>query len=229
MYGALHSGTDRKAGAEPPGETPGSMADIARALNSTASELASFVRNQNEDKTAAAGTMKGLSRRCEERVFLLRACEQYDVKIGAGEYGKVLVEFLKKAQLGSSTTLRRMGFRQRVTEHLAIGLAGPYWGGITANSADKHSLLASDFTNCTDAELDDMARGVGHHQRQPMPQRTDDWRARSMRGIDVWCGVYGEEWRAQKQQLARVQAAHVASGDMPECVGGVALEVLPRP
>ena len=41
-----------------------------------------------------AGTFKGLGRQSEELVFLMRACGQYDVKIGENEYGQVLANGL---------------------------------------------------------------------------------------------------------------------------------------
>ena len=85
----------------------------------------------------------------EELVFLLRACGQYTVEVGAGEHGAGLATAFLSAQAGASTKLRAAGFRQKVTPRLAVGLAGPYWG-----TQEKFSLSAADFLPCTDAELD---------------------------------------------------------------------------
>ena len=184
---------DRKAGT---GETAEPMENIARAIQSQTAELATLVRRQAEGGGAQpAGTIRGLNRQSEELVFLMRACGQYSVQVGAGEHGQALANSLLAAQVGASTKLRAAGFRQRMTTRLAVGLAGPYWG-----SNEKHALSASDFLSFTDAELDQfasenkVAKGASD-QRPPPPSRFDEWVARVRRQTDVWCLVYGEEWR----------------------------------
>ena len=184
---------DRKAGT---GETAEPMENIARAIQSQTAELATLVRRQAEGGGAQpAGTIRGLNRQSEELVFLMRACGQYSVQVGAGEHGQALANSLLAAQVGASTKLRAAGFRQRMTTRLAVGLAGPYWG-----SNEKHALSASDFLSFTDAELDQfasenkVAKGASD-QRPPPPSRFDEWVARVRRQTDVWCLVCGEEWR----------------------------------
>ena len=88
------------------------MAELVRALGSTTAEIGALVKSQQTANDGAVGTYRGLNRRCEERVFVLRGCETYDVKVGQGEYGRGLVDFLKRAHLGGSTALRKLGFRQ---------------------------------------------------------------------------------------------------------------------
>ena len=104
-------GQDRKAGTG--GDTSEPIAEITKAIQQQTTELASLVKAQNESSS-------------EELVFLLRACGQYTVEVGAGEHGAGLATALLSAQAGASTKLRAAGFRQKVTPRLAVGLAGPY-------------------------------------------------------------------------------------------------------
>ncbi|CAE7778356.1 unnamed protein product [Symbiodinium sp. CCMP2592] len=157
---------DRKAGAT---EGPNSMESIAKAIQSQSAEI--------------------------ELVFILRACNQYQVTVGAGEQGQALANALLSAQVGASTKLRKAGFKQKVTPRLAIGLAGPYWG-----TAEKYSLAAADFVANTDAELDAYVLEVragkgGSDQRPPPPTRLEDWEGRVRRQNDVWALLYGAEWK----------------------------------
>ena len=65
---------------------------------------------------------------------MLRACNQYQVTVGAGEQGQAWANALLSAQVGASTKLRRARFKQKVTTRLAVGLAGAYWG-----TQEKHA------------------------------------------------------------------------------------------
>eukprot|EP00438_Fugacium_kawagutii_P016301 Skav208504 [mRNA] locus=scaffold1658:140020:151562:+ [translate_table: standard] len=188
---------DRKAGSGP-GEGAEHVEQIAKAIQSQTAELATLVRHQAEGSgSQPPGTVKGLTRQSEELVFLLRACGQYEVKIGEGEHGQALANGLLAAQAGSSNRLRQAGLRQRVTVRLAVGLAGPYWG-----TSERYALSAADFVSFTDAELDQFAyeasKNTKQHQsdqRAPAPVRFDDWIGRVRRQTDVWCLAYGAEWR----------------------------------
>ena len=183
---------DRKAGASEP---PNSIESIAKAIQSQSAEIASLVKSHAESAALPPGTVKGLNRMSEELVFMLRACNQYQVSVGAGEQGQALANALLSAQVGASTKLRKAGFKQKVTTRLAVGLAGPYWG-----TAEKHSLSAADFVAHTDAELDAYvmevrANKTGNDQRPPPPTRLEDWEGRVRRQNDVWSLVYGAEWK----------------------------------
>eukprot|EP00435_Cladocopium_sp_Y103_P064105 s1381_g25.t1 len=205
---------DRKAGA---GEDVGGSASepvvqIAKAIQNQTAELASLVRYQSEGSAGQpSGTLKGLKKQSEELVFLMRACGQYAVKVGEGEHGQALANSLLAAQVGASTKLRAAGFRQRMTSRLAVGLAGPFWG-----THEKFGLGAADFIAYTDAELDQFAsesRGQKNHgeQRPPPPNRFDEWVARVRRQNDVWCLVYGEEWRGVRSNAIDLLSAwHLA-------------------
>ena len=208
------------------------MAEIAKAIQQQTSELASLVKSQNDNSNIPSGTIKSLGRTSEELVFLLRACGQYKVQVGDGEYGSNLANALLAAQAGASTKLRSAGFRQKVTPRLAVGLAGPYWG-----TQEKYALSASDFVPCTDAELDQFAMEsrtgkTVAEQRPPMPNRYEDWVSRVKRQTDIWTLVYGAEWRAVREHAAQVLgeghggATQVASSDPLRGLGGDPLEVL---
>ena len=204
---------DRKAGAtgsEMPHPEP--VEQIAKALQNQTAELATLVRHQAEGaETQPTGTLKGLTKQSEEVVFMLRACGQYAIKLGEGEHGQALAGSLLAAQVGASTKLRLAGFRQRMTQRLAIGLAGAHWG-----SHEKYCLSAADFVSYTDAELDSFAseaRGskVNSDQRPQAPARFDEWVARVRRQTDCWCLVYGEEWRAVRNHaLEKLSEWHLA-------------------
>ena len=134
---------------------------------------------------------------------MLRACGQYTVLVGDGEYGASLAGALLAAQAGASTKLRKVGFKQKVTPRLAVGLAGPYWG-----TQEKYALSAADFLGCTDAELDQFAveSRTGKQavdQRPAGPTRYEDWASRVQRQTDVWALVYGAEWRGVREHAAR--------------------------
>ena len=102
------------------------------------------MKSHTENTAVLPGTIKG-----EELVFLLRACNQYQVTVGAGEQGQAWANALLSAQVGATTKLRRARFKQKVTTRLAVGLAGAYWG-----TQEKHARNATDFVAHTDAELD---------------------------------------------------------------------------
>ena len=190
---SIHGIDDRKAGANTTGgET---FDEIARAIKSQTAEIASLVKTHTESAAPAPGTVKGLTRQSEELVFLVRACNQYDVVVGAGEQGQALANGLLSAQVGASTKLRKAGFKQKVTSRLAIGIAGPYWG-----TQDKFSLNAADFVPHTDAELDAhvqeiRANKASAEQKPTPPTKFEDWEARARRQNDVWALVYGAEWK----------------------------------
>ena len=205
---------DRRAGAETMrGGEEEPVAQIAKALQHQTAELASLVRSQAEGAgSQPAGTLKGLNRQSEELVFLMRACGQYDVKVGPEEHGQGLANALLAAQVGASTKLRLAGFRQKMSQRLAIGLAGPYWG-----VNDKYALSASDFVGYTDAELDQFASEVrggkgAAEQRPPAPTRFDEWVARVRRQNDVWALVYGAEWKpVRNSALELLSEWHLSS------------------
>ena len=184
---------DRKAGAAEPG-SEGRMEQVAKAIESQTAEIAALVKSQTDSNSAPPGTLKGLGRVSEELVFLLRACNQYQVTIGAGEQGQALANALLSAQVGASTKLRKAGFKQKVTPRLAIGLAGPYWG-----TGDKHALTVADFVSHTDAELDAYVQEARLNKpgidQKPAPPRIEEWEARARRQNEVWTLLYGAEWK----------------------------------
>ncbi|CAE6959396.1 unnamed protein product [Symbiodinium sp. CCMP2592] len=198
---------DRKAGAT----DSGAFDEIARAIQSQTAEIASLVKSHTENTAVPPGTIKGLNRTSEELVFLLRACNQYQVTVGAGEQGQALANALLSAQVGASTKLRRAGFKQKVTSRLAIGLAGPYWG-----TQEKHALNATDFVAHTDAELDAFVQELrsskaGPDQRPQPPSKLEDWEGRVRRQNDVWALVYGSEWKpVRTHALERLLEWHQA-------------------
>ena len=192
---------ERKAGAGEgrEGETEAPMVQIAKAIQHQTAELATLVRHQSEGTTQnPAGTLRGLGRSAEETVYVMRACGQYTVQVGEGEHGQALASSLLSAQAGASTKLREAGFRQKITNRLAIGIAGAYWG-----AHEKYTLTASDFVGYTDAELDEYAmesrnQKASSDSRPAAPVRFDDWMSRAKRAVDIWCLCYGEEWRHVK-------------------------------
>lgn len=178
------------------------MAELAKAIQQQTSELATLVKAQHETNNAPGGSMKSLGRVSEELVYLLRACGQYTVEIGDGEYGANLAQALLSAQASASTKLRGAGFRQKVTPRLAIGLAGPFWG-----IQEAFALSAADFVACSDAELDNFAleSRTGKpikDQRPAMPTRFDEWLNRVKRQNDIWSLVYGKEWKPVRDHAA---------------------------
>ena len=207
----IYAREDRKAGT---GGEENQMTDLARAIQHQTSELATLVKAQQETNVGQVGTMRSLQKTSEELVYLLRACGQYTVEVGAEEYGANLANALLSAQAGASTKLRGAGFRQKVTPRLAIGLAGPFWG-----TQDKHALSAADFVAFTDAELDNYAvesrtGKQANDQRPPMPNRFEDWIQRVRRQNDVWALVYGKEWKGVRDHAVglletwHIQAPH---------------------
>ena len=196
---------DRKAGAG--GGDTLAFEEIAKAIQSQTAEIASLVKTHTESSASPAGTLKGLGRQSEELVFLVRACNQYAVVVGAGEQGQSLANALLSAQVGAATKLRKAGFKQKVTQRLAISLAGPYWG-----THEKYSLSAADFLAYTDAELDAYVMEMRSHrsaaeQRPTQPNKFEEWEARVRRQTDVWCLVYGDKWRAVKTHALETLAA----------------------
>ena len=195
----IFDAADRKAGT---GGGPEPMAELAKAIQQQTSELATLVKAQHETTVVPGGSMKSLGKTSEELVFLLRACGQYTVEIGEGEYGANLAQALLSAQASASTKLRGAGFRQKVTPRLAIGLAGPFWG-----TQEAFALSAADFVACSDAELDNFAMEsrIGKpikDQRPAMPTRYEEWLNRVKRQNDIWALVYGKEWKPVRDHAA---------------------------
>ena len=183
------------------GSTTDPMSVLAQAIQSQTAEIASLVKAQTDQSSHPQGSVKGLNRLSEEMVFVMRACDQYQVAVCPGEVGASLAQALLAAQVGAATKLRAMGFRQRMTSRLAIGIVGPYWG-----SMDKHCLGAADFIQYTDAELDAFAteRQVkGSVEQKPAaPTKLEDWMARVKRQNEVWRLLYGEEWKDVREYCA---------------------------
>ncbi|CAE7205713.1 unnamed protein product [Symbiodinium sp. CCMP2592] len=119
---------DRKAGAT----DSGAFDEIARAIQSQTAEIASLVKSHTENTAVPPGTMKGLNRTSEELVFLLRACNQYQVTVGAGEQGQALANALLSAQVGASTKL---------TGRVASGARTMFGPSSTAASGSAHHAL----------------------------------------------------------------------------------------
>jgi len=195
----IYGQEDRKAGT---GGGVEPMAELARAIQQQTSELATLVKAQHETTTAPSGSMKALGKMSEELVFLLRACGQYTVEIGDGEYGSNLAQALLSAQASASTKLRSAGFRQKVTTRLAIGIAGPFWG-----TQETYALSAADFVACSDAELDNFAlesrTGKAIKEQRPaMPTRIEEWLNRVKRQNDIWALVFGKEWKPVRDHAA---------------------------
>ena len=224
----IYGKEDRKAGT---GASAEPMTEIAKAIQQQTSELATLVKTQQEQTAVQGGTMKGRGRPSEELVFLLRACGQYTVEVGAGEHGAALATALVAAQAGASTKLRDAGFRQKVTQRLAIGLAGPYWG-----TQEKYALAAADFIAHTDAELDQFAVECRtgkqiNDQRPPAPTRFEDWQSRVRRQNSVWALVWPGVVTGQRtclgqaEHLAPTKPTSVADASCRRYLGGVALEV----
>lgn len=193
---------DRKAGA---GTTTDSMTVLAQAIQSQTAEIASLVKAQHDQPAHPAGTLKGLSRLSEEMVFIMRACDQYHVAVCPGEVGTALANALIASQVGASTKLRALGFRQRMSSRLAVGLAGPFWG-----SQEKYCLTAADFVQYTDAELDafslERSNKPGTEQRPAPPTKIEEWCARARRQNQVWKLVYGEEWSDVREHAVETLA-----------------------
>ena len=191
---------DRRAGAGV-GTASDPMSVLAQAIQSQTAEIATLVKAQTEQSHHPPGTVKGLGRLSEEMVFVMRACDQYQVAICPGETGSSLAQALLAAQVGAATKLRAMGFRQRMTTRLAVGIAGPYWGSI-----DKHHLGAADFIHYTDAELDafavERASKNGVDQKPAPPAKLEEWMARVKRQNEVWRLCYGEEWKDVREHCA---------------------------
>ena len=62
--------------------------EIAAAIKSQTTEIASLVKSHAENSALPAGTLKRLNRQSEELVYLVRACNQYSVAVAAGEQGQ---------------------------------------------------------------------------------------------------------------------------------------------
>ena len=95
---------DRKAGTGEDQQPQSEMVGIAKAIQQQTTELASLVKAQQESTMAPGGSVKSLGRTSKELVYLLRACEQYTVQVGGGEYGAALASALLAAQAGASTS-----------------------------------------------------------------------------------------------------------------------------
>jgi hypothetical protein len=147
---------DRRAGAGP-GTLEDICLDLARSNDSTQAYLRSL--DERDGVAHPEGTLAGLGHRHHLKLYLLRMCGLFDVAVGAGEYGRELVDYLKNSQVSGNHSLRQKGFRLKVDDHTAIGLAGAFWGAFDTATVDtspgKHWLIYSDFREFTDDELDD--------------------------------------------------------------------------
>ena len=164
------------------------MAHIAEAIKNQTAELANLVRSQTETTTHPAGSMKGLGKQTEELVFLMRACGQYDVKLCPGEHGQSLAQGLVSAQHGAATKLRNLGCRQKMTQRMAIALAGPYWG-----THEKYAIGVADFLSRSPMRswMPTLGKPVGRRwSRKPDQHLRPVWRS-GKRGFDVTstCGA----------------------------------------
>ena len=116
-------------------------------------------------------------------------------------------------QSGAATKLRGLGFRQKVTARLAIGLAGPYWG-----AHEKHTLSAADLIHYSDAELDaftlEKQAKSSSEQRPAQPTRIEDCESRVRRQNEIWKLVYGSEWGEVREFALGTMEAHTSGHSM---------------
>ena len=202
LLGGTLGGGGRRSGAEDDA-TQRALRDVANAVAEQSQDLATLARCQLEEKRVSRGTARGLGREEEELVLLARACDQYTVAVCPGSLGRHLFVALKAAAVGAGGALRHAGWGQCMTNRLAIGVAGGYWGGRTEDAADKFALLPSDFIPTTSQELDEFIvptdENAGDRPRQPV--LWDDWLRRAHKLAAIWSLVYGAEWRTPLDSL----------------------------
>ena len=147
----------------------------------------------------------------EELVLLTRACDQHSVVVCPGVLGRQLYTGLKDAAVGAGGALREAGGNLTMRNRLALGVAGGYWGGRTAASAEAWALTAADFPGATTQQLDEFfVPGDDTMEPKPRPPVTwGDWLRRTRRSANIWSLVYGDEWRAPLSKcLADLEAMH---------------------
>ena len=99
------------------------------------------------------------------------------------------------AQVGTSTKLRQAGFRQRMTQRLAVGIAGAHWG-----AHEKYCLL--------DAFVSESRTAKSADTRSAASTRLNDWMSRVRRQNDVWALVYGGRARYGRRHLVLSARPH---------------------
>ena len=184
---------------------------VARMANSMDNMTTTMAKGQ-ADK-AKRGAVAGLGREEEEVVLLARGCDLHDVRVCQKVLGKALYTSLRDAAAGAFGSLREVGWDQPMKNRLAIGLSGGYWGGRGAGSIEAHSLSAADFESYTAAQLDDFRLPQeGNVEPKPRyPPTWDNWLKQARRGINIWCLVYGEQYREEMTAcLAGLERMHEA-------------------
>ena len=125
------------------------VSTIAQALRDQGADIAALARAQLEDKRAAKGTVKGLTRDEEDLVFLARGCDKHRVAVCPAVVGRHLFAALKTAAVGAGGKMRELGWNQLMRNRLALGITGDLWGGRSVASLEACSMAAADCTPTT--------------------------------------------------------------------------------
>jgi hypothetical protein len=106
--------------------------------------------------------------------------------------------------VGAGGALCEAGWNVPMRTRVALGFAGSFWGGRTAQVAEKYALSAADFPAATTQELDEfVVPSDDTPEVRPRPPATwDDWLRRTRCIVNLWALVYGEEWRPVMSQCA---------------------------
>jgi hypothetical protein len=193
------------------GSSADSFAAMARSMQESAAAVSAIARSQTDKDRPGRGTPKGLRKEEEELVFLARGCGTHRVAVCPQVLGNNLFLAMKQASESAGGALRQAGWTIPMTNRIALGCAGGYWGGGDHSHLEKHSLGAADFPRCTQQQLDDhrTPRDETIEARPRLPVTQDDWVRRARNGINVWCLVYGIEYReVLENALSGLEALH---------------------
>ncbi len=87
-------------------------------------------------------------------VDLARGCDTLQVQVCQGITGAPLMRQLKEAFTSSRGDMTTVGWPTVMTNRIALGLAGFYFGGRNASSTPSYHLTAADFPRSSQEEMD---------------------------------------------------------------------------
>ena len=152
------------------------------------------------------GTVQGLGAEEQALVDLARGCDSFQVQVCPGIHGSALYRALKESFISCRGDLKTAGWPCLLTNRMALGLAGLYFGGKSSDTAPAHHLTVADFQKASQEDMDrwSVAGDDKMEARPRAPTTSAQWVKQGMAEAKVFALVYGWEHLAEREEALRV-------------------------
>ncbi|MEC8942146.1 MAG: hypothetical protein VYC95_05395, partial [Verrucomicrobiota bacterium] len=165
------------------------------------------LRQMDKDGLAVQtpGTLKALGHLERALLYLVRACDQFNVLFGRGAHGHDLARMIFHAMDLGGRDLQAIQYPTLPSPRLALLIPAVQWGGRDHESAPQASLLAADFPKARPQDFDTFVRQADL-KLGPKPPKArvgtlDEWRKHCFRAAWTFAIHYGAEYYVHLHRL----------------------------